>query len=109
MDDPRRDAPPDVFYTSNGESQESEPTCEVKAIRAWCPVRAECVDSSLSEPDALGVAGRTFASGQRRVRPELPLGARQPTRDQAIDRLKLVFGPLGGDVVHTPDELALQR
>jgi Transcription factor WhiB len=122
MDDPRRDAPPDVFYASNGESQESEPTCEVKAIRAWCPVRAECVDSSLSELDALGVAGgmteakrrkllRAFApaSCQRRVRPELPPGARRPTRDRAVDRSEHVVGPLGGDVVHTPDEPALQR
>ena len=120
MDDSRRDAPPNVFYVLNGESQESESTCEVKAMRAWCPVRVECVDSALSTHDTLGVWGgmteakrrkllRAFAYSpcRRRVRAELPIGARQPTPDRAIDRSEI--GPLGGDVVHIPDEPALRR
>jgi Transcription factor WhiB len=122
MNDPRRDAPPEVFYASNGESHESESTCGVKATRGWCPVRVECVDSALSTHHTLGVWGgmteakrrdllRAFANSscQRRVRPELPIGARQPTPGRSIDRLEIVIGPFGGDVVHMPDEPALRR
>jgi len=115
-DNARRDPLPKVFYALNGESQKSESTREVQAMRAWCPVR---VDSALPTHDIGAWRGmteakrrellRADASCQRRVRLELPIGARQPTPDRAIDRWEIVIGPLGGDVVHMPDEAALRR